>query len=171
VLYGRRAHPTQAAFPLPTLLAQSPTRVLGVYASSNGFCACTDPPCTSCQTDLGALLGAWTPSSATKESVPCSEQLDWPYAGGQLRDGSSISQRWNRTTPCGVLDRLPVFQYRYKNTQTLQPTTKTTLDKGGVCHMGWPAVTAGPLAGCYILTDQDAYMCPSFSTGRPRRRR
>jgi len=163
VLYGRRAHPTQMAFPLPTLIAQSSTRVLGVYSSSNGFCACMAPPCSQCTPDIGALMGAWTSSSVMRQSV-CTEQLDWPYPGGQLRDGSSIPQRWRMTTPCGVLDRLPVFQYRYKNTQTTQPTTQTTLDKGGVCHMGWPAVTAGPLAGCYILTDQDAYICPSYSS-------
>jgi hypothetical protein len=163
VLYGRRAHPTQAAFALPTLIAQTPARVLGVYASSNGFCACLAPPCTACPLDTPALTGTWTESSVLTAQSACKEQLDWPYAGGSLRDGSILQERWNLTTPCGVLDRLPVFQYRYRNLQRTQPSTKTTLDRGGVCHMGWPAVTAGPLAGCYILVDQDAYMCPSYS--------
>ena len=162
ILYGTRAHPTQAATPLPTTLGQSGQRVLGVYFTSNGFCACLVPPCAACVPDIGALVGRWANASVLKAQTQCLEQLDWPYAGGQLRDGAPLNQRWGISSPCGVLDRLPVFRYRYKNRQSVTPSSKTTLDKGGVCHMGWPVVTAGPLAGCYILTDADTFMCPSF---------
>ena len=162
-LYGTRAHPTQAAAPMPTTIALTASRVLGVYTTSNGFCACmtTGSCATACAADTPALHGAWT-SSSVQPAPPCVEQLDWPYAGGTLRDGSQYNQRWSTVTPCGVLDRLPTFQYMYTNRQTVQPTSKTTLDKGGVCHMGWPAVTAGPLAGCYLLVETDTYMCPWF---------
>ena len=44
ILYETRAHPTQAATPLPTTLGQSGQRVLGVYFTSNGFCACLGRP-------------------------------------------------------------------------------------------------------------------------------
>ena len=162
IMYGTRIHPTQAAAPLPTIISQTASRVLGIYVTSNGFCACATVPCTSCPSDLSALYGQWMNSSIVQQAS-CTEQLDWPYAGGKLRDGATFNQRWATKTPCGIMDRLPVFQYRYTNTQTTIPSTKTTLDKGGVCHMGWPAVTAGPMAGCYILTDTDSYMCPSFT--------
>ena len=161
ILYGSRAHPTQAAFPMPMTLDQTGTRVLGVYFTSNGFCACLAPPCSKCAPDIDALKGLWTNATVVAQST-CTEQLDWPYAGGQLRDGSSVPQRWNMSAPCGIIDRLPGFRYRYKNLQKLAPSSKTTLDKGGVCHMGWPVVTAGPLAGCYILSETDMFMCPTF---------
>lgn len=166
VLFGSRAHPTQAAFPMPSVISQTASSVLGAYSTSNGFCSCMSPPCTLCALDTASLTGEWTFSSVLGTS--CSEQLDWPYAGGKLRDGAELTQRWSTLTPCGILDRLPRFQYRYKNTQTTQPSTKTTLDKGGVCHMGWPVVTAGPLAGCYLLSDQeDTFMCPNFLQPKP----
>ena len=162
ILYGMRAHPTQQAFPMPSTLSQLASNVLGRYSTFNGFCACLNPPCVGCSTDTGALTGIWTQSTTLQQGQQCSEQLDWPYAGGKLRDGSSINQRWTLSTSCGVLDRLPTFQYRYKDSQVIQPTTKTTLDRGGVCHTGWPIVTSGPLMGCYILVETDTFMCPTF---------
>lgn len=167
VLYGYRAHPTQTAFKLPQTLSQSTaTRVLAPYTTSNGFCACMDPQlCVNgCKGDESALNGEWALSSVVPDNQQCTEQLDWPYAGGVMRDGAKFSSRWKTLTSCGVLDRLPPFKYRYKNLKTVSRSTKTTLDKGGVCHMGWPAVTAGPLAGCYLIpaADGDTYMCPTF---------
>ena len=170
VLYSNRAHPTQKAFSLPLTLSQNTeVRVLGAYTTSNGFCACIDPShCVMrCQNDEAALKGEWTTSSTVSSNwIQCREQLDWPYPGGTLRDGSTSTfpPRWTTLVPCGVLDRLPLFKYKYKNTERITRTTKTTLDKGGVCHMGWPAVTAGPLAGCYLIPSDstDTYMCPTF---------
>ena len=166
IIYGSMSHPTQQASAMPTIISQTASRVLGGYSTSNGFCACIDPPCSKCDLDTQALYGSWTSSSVLTAEAQCKEQLDWPYAGGTLRDGSEFKQRWSTVVPCGILDRLPQFQYRYKNKySTPQPvplSTQTTLDKGGVCHMGWPVVTAGPLAGCYLLVETDSYMCPSF---------
>ena len=162
VMYGTRAHPTQGAAPMPDLIDQTTSPILGKYVTSNGFCACMSPPCTACAADTIALLGGWTNSSVLRESSQCLEQLDWPYAGGVLRDGSNLGQKWSTLTACGIADRLPTFQYRYTNTKAIQKSQRTTLDKGGVCHMGWPAVTAGPLSGCYILVETDTYMCPTF---------
>ena len=171
MLYSSRAHPTQQAFALPHTLSQTTeTRVLGQYTTSNGFCACEDPSvCTEhCQDDEPALTGGWVASSvaASTTQQQCMEQLDWPYAGGSLRDGptSTSTPRWTTLISCGVWDRLPAFRYMYKNTERVTQSTKTTLDKGGVCHMGWPAVTAGPLAGCYLIPSDstDTFMCPTF---------
>jgi len=170
VLYGGRAHPTQKAFKLPQTLSQSTaTRVLAAYTTSNGFCACTDAVyCVqNCMNDEGALRGEWTTSSVVQSNEPsCAEQLDWPYAGGTMRDDATFPRRWKTLTSCGVLDRLPLFKYRYRNLKTISRSSKTTLDKGGVCHMGWPVVTAGPLVGCYLVPSSDAtsdtYMCPTF---------
>ena len=119
------------------------------------------PPCTGCPSDLGALYGGWTDSSVLTPSS-CSEQLDWPFAGGKLRDGSSYNQRWTTVTPCGIMDRLPIFRYMYTNLQQAQSSSQTTLDPGGVCHTGWPVVTSGPQAGCYLIVESDNYMCPTF---------
>ena len=169
ILYGSMVHPTQKASPLPLVMSinnRSASQVLGVYVSSNGFCACLSPPCNAvCSSDLGALYGVWTFSSVIGSK--CTLQLDWPYSGGKLRDGSPpYSQRWSSTTSlptCGILDRLPRFQYMYTNRQQTLPSKQTTLDKGGVCHMGWPVVTAGSLPGCYRIVETDNYMCPSFT--------
>lgn len=161
ILYGTRAHPTQKATPMPMVIDQTTSAVLGVFYTSNGFCACMVPPC-NCATDIPALVGQWTSSAVIP--THCNESLDWPHVGGVLRDGSFTRQRWSRLTPCGILDRLPTFQYRYanlmKNVNTVQG--KTTLDVGGVCHMGWPVVATGPLGGCYIIGDTDTFMCPTF---------
>jgi hypothetical protein len=171
MLYRSRAHPTQQAFAMPRTLSQTTeTRVLGLYTTSNGFCACDDPSvCAArCQDDETALTGGWVASSVVTPTSQkqCTEQLDWPYAGGSLRDGpaSAFGPRWTTLVPCGVWDRLPTFRYRYKNTERITRSSKTTLDKGGVCHMGWPAVTAGPLAGCYLIPSDttDTFMCPTF---------
>ena len=167
IMYGGSAHPTQKAFKLPQTLSQSTaTRVLGSYTTSNGFCACTESSkcIAGCKSDEEALRGEWALSSiSTGGELPCTEQLDWPYAGGTLRDEATFPRRWTRLISCGVLDRLPAFKYRYRNIKRITRSTKTTLDKGGVCHMGWPAVTAGPLAGCYLIpSTQDTYMCPTF---------
>jgi hypothetical protein len=53
----------------------------------------------------------------------CTQQLDWPFVGGEMRDGSTSQPRYGegvgRQLPteseggtCNVLDRLPPFQYR-----------------------------------------------------------
>ena len=160
ILFGTTVHPTQAATPLIKLVSgTSSTNTLGAYLTSNGFCACTTMPCSSCQSDEDALTGNW--QNATAASAGCTNQIDWPYPPGKLRDGSNYPSNMGGSS-CGILDRLPMFKYRYVNTKRITPSTKTTLDKGGVCHMGWPITTKIP-TGCYILPDDEhpnKYDCP-----------
>ena len=62
------------------------------------------------------------------------EQLHWSYAGGGLRDGdsSTFPPHWTTLVSCGVLDRLPVFRYRYKNLEKIPkpiPSNQKTTEK------------------------------------------
>jgi hypothetical protein len=51
----------------------------------------------------------------------CTQQLDWPFVGGRMRDGSYSAERYtdnqkpteDASKTCAVMDRLPPFQYRY----------------------------------------------------------
>ena len=115
--YGTRSHPTQ--------LFRNLKRLATVH-TSNGFCLCKIPQhcsvletvqnsnCTLLQTirslydqqyrRVELLLG---PSS----SLPCLQQLDWPFEGGTMRDGSVDTGR-NLAQECNTVDRLPPFMYR-----------------------------------------------------------
>ena len=141
-----------------------PRTALSTYTTSNGFCACSSSLCVKqcAPVDTQALSSSWVYSSAA--STGCTSQMDWPYMGGVLRDGATFSQRV--TSTCGLVDRLPVFRYRYSNKKTSASSSRSTLDNGGVCHMGWPIVTAGPLAGCWLLADLTSFMCPGFQSPR-----
>ena len=161
ILFGSKIHPTQQATTLDQFLTGTNTGTLGLYYTSNGFCACMSPPCTLCLSDEAALTGNWL--NATANPSGCSKQIDWPYPGGKLRDGSLYEPNLGTST-CGILDRLPMFKYRYTNTKRTTASAKTTLDKGGVCHMGWPIVTKIP-HGCYILPDKDRFECPGSQMG------
>jgi len=160
ILYGSRAHPTMQSYSLKmSYKTGNNVPILGVYKSSNGFCACPQAfsPCSSCPLDTNALMGSWRQSSVLS-ATSCKQQIDWPYAGGKLRDGVSYDERFNPPS-CGILDRLPAFKYRYWNSGATTPSAKTTLDAGGACHTGWP-ISSGPLAGCYILPDNaNTFVC------------
>jgi hypothetical protein len=159
VLYGSKVHPTQRAARLNMKYVRDGTAVLGAYKTYNGFCACRTPPCTGCATDLDALMGGWRASSVLAGGE-CSQQVDWPYQGGTLRDESTIVERYQPPS-CGLLNRLPVFQYRYWNSGATIPSAATTLDRGGVCSMGWPIVTSGALdPACYLIVESDLVICP-----------
>ena len=77
----------------------------------------------------------------------CTQQLDWPFIGGRMRDGSTSAERYDgtqqlptepRDKTCNVLDRLPPFQYRYRPVgRVAKPADgRTSLSEGGACHMG-----------------------------------
>jgi hypothetical protein len=94
----------------------------------------------------------------TQTDPVCTQQLDWPFIGGKMQDGSVSLPRYyhsgqpqqqqqqrqeqvpteSETNTCNVLDRLPVFQYRYQpvGSITKPPNSKTSLSAGGACHMG-----------------------------------
>jgi len=160
ILFGSNVHPTQASTPISeTTDATAPT--LGIFFTSNGFCACMTPPCIACKSDEDALTGIWQTAKTTPSG--CTKQMDWPYPGGTLRDTSSYAGNLDRFT-CGILDRLPEFKYRYINNKKPIPTVKTTLDMGGVCHMGWPLSTSIP-PGCHVVPKTNSYTCPETSRG------
>lgn len=142
--HGTRSHPTQLFGSLYPWLAAVHT--------SNGFCFCVD--WQDCQTSSGACSLLETVRSMydrkfrttqllTQTDRICTRQLDWPFVGGKMRDGSRSPARysaWSSTVDeaCNVLDRLPPFQYRYMPSGKVypHPDGKTTLDEGGACHMG-----------------------------------
>ncbi len=87
----------------------------------------------------------------TQTDPVCTQQLDWPFIGGKMRDGSVSLPRYDgqqqeqqqvptesETNTCNVLDRLPMFQYCYQpvGSITKPPDGKTSLSPGGACHMG-----------------------------------
>jgi hypothetical protein len=157
IIFGSSVHPTQEAVPISEN-TEPGTSTLGVYFTSNGFCACMTPPCVACKSDEDALTGVWQTAKVVTTTSGCTKQIDWPYPGGVLRDGSSYAGNPDRST-CGVLDRLPEFKYRYVNNRNPILSTKTTLDVGGVCHTGWPISTPIP-PGCHIVPKTSSYTCP-----------
>jgi hypothetical protein len=153
-----RAHPTQAFSSLYSVLAD--------VSTSNGFCFCVDwrdcqvlssseqqSPCTLLSTVRSMYDRKFRTSTLlTSNDNVCTRQLDWPFVGGDMRDGSVSNPRYNNgagiqlpTDPakgtCNVLDRLPPFQYRYMPSgKVFVPITQgsrlTSLSEGGACHMG-----------------------------------
>ena len=78
-----------------------------------------------------------------------------------MRDESTVVERYLPPS-CGLLDRLPAFQYRYWNSAVTIASAATTLDRGGVCAMGWPMVTSGALdPACYLIVESDLLVCPN----------
>lgn len=142
--HGTRSHPTQLFGSLYPWLAAVHT--------SNGFCFCVD--WQDCQATSGncSLLETVrsmydrkfrTTQLLTQTDRVCTRQLDWPFVGGLMRDGSRSPPRFAADSStseesCNVLDRLPPFQYRYMPSGKVyaHPDGKTTLDEGGACHMG-----------------------------------
>jgi len=131
MLYGTRSHPTQLFNSLYDKLAN--------VVTSNGFCYCVT--WTDCQVLSSSSTGDCTlldtirsmydqtlrtsrllVAGSRNDSV-CTMQLDWPFAGGTMRDGSVSPERYSSPpgvqvptegsgNTCNVLDRLPPFQYR-----------------------------------------------------------
>lgn len=147
--YGTRGHPTQ--------LFRYVSRLAEVF-TSNGFCFCstpedcnvahdaTDSPCTMIQTTLSLYDGQYRMArDLDKSTARCGEQLDWPFEAGVTRDGMRFDAKGGNAvagSTCSTLDRLPPFMYRYSNEGRIyqeQSAKRTTLDEGGVCHMGRPA--------------------------------
>lgn len=138
MLFTTRAHPTMVS---KEFLGMAP-----IY-TSNGFCFCQDPAAckinknqwgNTCGLDsvIRSLIDEQERPVVTLDQQKCIEQTDWPFVAGALRDGSSIDLR-TAATPCNIMDRLPVFKYSYRSVNiTKNPSGKTTLDSGGVCHMG-----------------------------------
>jgi len=153
-LYGSVTHPTTKPAPIPN-------GVLLQYKTRNGFCAC--PVGDSCQPASGdcsaddTIASLWDqiPRSARTLQTACAQQVDWPWVGGTMRDGSVLP---NSGSGCGVLDRLPDFLYRYYNSRTVLDSGGTTLDDGGDCHMGRPASYSASSENCTLVSKTDTAM-------------
>jgi len=151
VMYGTLTHPTTR----PTAV---PPGVLAPYKTRNGFCVCLDGD--ACQPASGACSAADTIASlsdmqyrtANTIQADCQQQVDWPWTGGTMRDDSSLPIS---TSNCGVLSRLPNFQYRYKDSHTILDSQQTTLDEGGDCHMGRPASYSAAAQTCTLVAKRD----------------
>jgi len=161
------AHPTQ-------IRAHASER-FGDYMTTNGFCFCPSQkssegdesppgscsvpvynqsghPCSLFNT-INAISGvSWVNSytfplrSSDLMLKKCTMQLDWPFVGGNLRDGSTLLDKeaaetvWAKgSSPelqyCHVLDRMRPFSYTYRSVNELRPSGMTTLS-AGVCHTG-----------------------------------
>ena len=144
MLYGTRSHPTQE---FRSLFSR-----LGNVHTSNGFCYCLNP--AQCQvlhsstenkecTLLETIRSLYdqklrTAKVLTTPEDACKDQLDWPFEPGFMRDKSINFGRNDASQQCNVLDRLPLFQYRYRPIGAVRKPEdgRTTLDEGGSCHMG-----------------------------------
>ncbi len=163
---------TGGAYAHPTQLRSSASAYFGEYSTTNGFCFCptsvardtpdgicsvairnqTTHPCSLWNTIRAVSGVAWGASFAfplrTSDYMvkTCSMQLDWPYVGGNLRDGSTLldpetsSTVWAKASDpeghrCHVLDRMRPISYTYRSVNELRPSGRTTLD-AGVCHTG-----------------------------------
>lgn len=155
MLFGTRSHPTQMFSSLYDTLAN--------IITSNGFCFCVNwldcqiassspvnRDCTLLETVRSMYDGKFrTVNLLTVNDPVCTRQLDWPFAGGVMRDLMMSPSRYSSqqvptdaaTGACNVLDRLPPFQYRYMPVgKVVKPSDgRTSLSEGGSCHMGRPA--------------------------------
>ncbi len=130
--FGTRSHPTQRFSSLFNKLAD--------VSTSNGFCFCVSwMDCQVESTDstgnkecslLETIRSMYDQKFRTtrlltgRQNKRCTQQLDWPFVGGAMRDGSVSKERYSTDMPstqvpsdsekqtCNVLDRLPPFQYR-----------------------------------------------------------
>eukprot|EP00960_Hanusia_phi_P022541 666943-Hanusia_phi.AAC.10 len=78
--------------------------------------------------------GVWKERQAYAGSRGCKTSLDWPHAGGTLRDGTNLG--YSASGECPAHDRLRRFELRYMPVSITEDAGQTTLDPGGECHMG-----------------------------------
>ncbi|KAJ1466020.1 hypothetical protein T484DRAFT_1756981, partial [Baffinella frigidus] len=148
-------HPTQAAG--EGVASRSSRHVSSRYYTGNGVCACATAG--ECQfniagSDVCGFLdtvkslhdGEWRPSRVF-DNKQCIKQVDWPYTGGKMRDGSPLPNNVDASgqnsdvlprNMCGLLSRHPVYEYRYK-ANVIYPApdgAPTTLSSSGDCHTG-----------------------------------
>jgi hypothetical protein len=150
VMYGTATHPT-------TISAPVQSSVFSDYKTRNGFCLLQvglSPPAsgTCSASDTINSLSDLQYRSATVLQTSCSSQVDWPDTGGTLRDQTTLT---TAVSNCGVLDRLPSFQYRYHNSETILDNEKTTLDEGGDCHTGRPASYNAGALNCTLVEKRE----------------
>lgn len=146
MIHGTRSHPTQM---FSSLFSR-----LGNIHTSNGFCYCLEASqcqvlhsssqnsdCTLLETIRSLYDQKFRVAKVltTASSDMCLQQLDWPFEPGIMRDGTFNKARNDPAKACNVMDRLPLFQYRYRPVGKVHApadSSKTSLSQGGSCHMG-----------------------------------
>jgi len=141
----------------PTMNHVRDGRFFGGYQTVNGFCFCPVLPdgtpqvqckipiasqgtCSLHETiqTLKGKEGNWykshvfSPIDREGYEQTCSDFVDWPHTLNSLRDHSLPLGYTDTPKRCHMLERLPPFWYRYKNTKNPSSTTKNTV-KDGVC--------------------------------------
>ena len=154
------------------------------YYTGNGVCACATPG--QCQFDLAdtGVCGfvdtlkslhdnSWR-QSRVFDNKKCNKQVDWPYTGGEMRDGSTLPTNTGSST-CGLLSRLPIYEYRYESRQIYPAPagSRTTLSSAGDCHTGRvaDADTQGIPPECTLLHHNISHLilkCESETLALPR---
>jgi hypothetical protein len=140
----------------PTMHFKTSNRMPTIY-TSNGFCFCVtgSDKCGVSETESPGKLCGFTDTvkslydkqsrrsqTLTTGIDRCNDQLDWPYEGGLMRDGTIMTSRTDtdkqylQPSTCDITDRLPPFWYRYMPNGTITAPSSTSLSKGGTCHMG-----------------------------------
>eukprot|EP00960_Hanusia_phi_P001813 51850-Hanusia_phi.AAC.1 len=76
----------------------------------------------------------WYAKQSYSGSYGCKQSLDWPHAGGTLRDGTALG--YSSSGNCPAHDRLRQFELRYIPVAVTATAGQTTIDPGGECHMG-----------------------------------
>jgi hypothetical protein len=169
---GKPYHPTQKAGKA-SLVADAK------YHSGNGVCACTHTEYDRCKfqvvstdvcgfTDTVASLHdtSWRQSQVL-QGGECTDQMDWPFTGGTMRDGSEMPLSQINGSTCGLFGRLPTYSYRYVNTPLQEARTggDTTINDGGDCHTGRLAganrqqgLNIGLSSDCHLLYRNDTHM-------------
>ena len=154
-LWGWASHPTTQ----PSRLARQ-----GAYGTWDGFTACLGVACATRNITAASLWDATYRLSYTAQTT-CTQQLDWPYTGGVMRDGSWLQPN---ITACPALDRLPPFRWRYWNSAVTTVSSQPTPD----CTMGRAARGQLPTANCTVVAKNSTAVvvsCGGVNTtlGRP----
>lgn len=189
-------------FAHPTMQAGASGQFLGKYKTSNGFCACpvvqnipqlqcrvsvTETSQCSLKDTMLALLGlrddirnSYVFPTLTNERATrsCEMMLDWPLVDGTLKDGSTVTGKWEKASDpankvCHVLDRFRPFQYRYQAAPSLarDALSRNTVSSGA-CATGRvitlrASVLPGPFSRCLrsALNEADAtFACNTTSS-------
>ena len=108
----------------------------------------TEQDCTLLETIKSLYDQKYRRIRMLHKNPPCTQQLDWPFEQGWMRDNSPNVGINKPSEACNVLDRLPPFKYAYKPVGKIKSPAdaRTSLSEGGSCHMGRAAAWAPAMA-------------------------
>lgn len=145
-----RAHPTMEQMNGGLDMLQA-----GAFMTEVELCAAGDADREACRgVDALGRARSWLRSAnwhvvaLSRPGNPCPAVLDWPSVPYRAFDGSK-EQGVALPDTCNILERVPSFalRRRMRTLPRIRPAT-TSLDPGGVCHMGrLPRLHASPVVG------------------------